>query len=1019
MSSSPASSPTRETSPPSQFQLTPRSKVKALLASLDNDSDDEIESGSARARVAADFMKLDRPSQSKEPIQDSSDHAHMEEAEEDGDDEEEIVRPRGRMASRMIADADDSDSRSGNIAGNGRDRAKQPTRKSPQPANVGGTEDSDEYDGPVVARKRKIRVSRSDTPKSTTRNISESPKLFVSPMAQRSNSVPYESSDSDGLPSDPLANDRFKALVERKRQERLAKEAETAAEKAKKMAERQQQNQALEDAEDVSDDDDVERRLTQSRPARKASKKALEEMHRETQRLSRNTQLAHNPITKKKVTKASFLARFNYKSADYTEEKTAEAPHPTSSSPASHSDTEMHETPPTSPASHSNEAQKPAIAIEPIPIVEKEGSDEEMPALEEALEKLPQRHKKLDKGKGKAAESQPEAEKPIFKRPIRVRPAKAADMKLGLNDSDSDLEIVSSKSPDAKSRKLDSIFNRIPERQAREPHSLQALRMLAHIGSPEKQNKGRNKKPSMTTSELKFSLQQRARQQATREREEKLQALREKGIIVQTAEEREKEMAEVEDLISKARREGDEIMKREKAAARKERKANGETASIGDSSDDEEWAEKEPLDLSGSDDEESAIEGSDASEDEEDQDGMELDDDESSKAMPPNPMFDDEANETDAEDGDNRSAEEGMVDREDAEAEDEEDDHQSLAKKPRRRNANVISDDEEEDEHQQVQTPSVTRVMSPTHLRTKSPAAPNSVLRSATKTFIPGLTVAGAAGLGLTQIFAGTMDESQIDASPTATNSASQNIHKENSLAFLRNITAPELPEFVPTMQDDTQDVVLDSQPHNIEESQSIETQTQGFQLQFSQSQIHGFDSLVYDEVASQYSEFPEATQDAGFQHMTPIRGRFADAPPSTVDTVVLEPDSIPEASEETPIVKKKGKLRRRAQINAFSDDDEPATRQEDEAGVNASVFDVMQKASRRQQAPVDEFDKKTSKAKEMVHEQADESEDEYAGLGGASDDESGGEEDAYVKEIIDDEGGNKVDESKLAAFFA
>ena len=90
-----------------------------------------------------------------------------------------------------------------------------------------------------------------------------------------------------------------------------------------------------------------------------------------------------------------------------------------------------------------------------------------------------------------------------------------------------------------------------------------------------------------------------------------------------------------------------------------------------------------------------------------------------------------------------------------------------------------------------------------------------------------------------------------------------------------------------------------------------------------------------------------------------------------------------------------------------------------EDLNITANVFDVMQKASKKKEIVVDEFDKKKSKAKEMVHEQADESEDEYAGLGGASDDESAGEEDEYVKEIIDDEGGKDVDESKLAAFFA
>ena len=53
-----------------------------------------------------------------------------------------------------------------------------------------------------------------------------------------------------------------------------------------------------------------------------------------------------------------------------------------------------------------------------------------------------------------------------------------------------------------------------------------------------------------------------------------------------------------------------------------------------------------------------------------------------------------------------------------------------------------------------------------------------------------------------------------------------------------------------------------------------------------------------------------------------------------------------------------------------------------------------------------------------MVEEQAQESEDEYAGLGGASDDESAGEADEDLKKMIE-EGDVEVDESKLAAFYA
>ena len=554
---------------------------------------------------------------------------------------------------------------------------------------------------------------------------------------------------------------------------------------------------------------------------------------------------------------------------------------------------------------------------------------------------------------------------------------------------------------------------------------MHVLRMLA-MTSPEKQNAGRNKKPSMTTTQLQVSLQQRARQQAAREREERLEALKAKGVIIQTAEEREREMAEVDDLLAKARREDEELMKREKAAAKKERKEKGEEDPLGDSSDDEDWAEgkedaPEELSVSGSDEEMEVPSG-----EEENSDGEDEEDDEMAvdgEDAPMNPMFDNEADESDNEESEanlsirEENAEDGDVDEED---EEREQDLPVKQKHRRSRNPKVILDDEDEGEEiSQQQTPHQPPIESPAQLHTKSPMAPTSVLRSATKTFIPGLTVAGPAGLGLTQIFAGTMDESQMD--PFENSPSNQNASERDSLAFLRQMTAPELPPFVPTLAEDTQDVHMDSpsQLSHVPESQPNNSETQGIELDFSQSQIHGFDSLVQD---TQMSPFPEPTQDVGFQHMTPIRGRFVDAPPSTVGTVVLDPRAVPETTEETPIVKKKGKLRRRAQVAAFSDDEDTADPtefnvDEDEFDITSNAFDVMRKASKKK-IVVDEFDKKKSKAKEMVNEQAEESEDEYAGLGGASDDEDG-EEDDYVKGIIDDEGGKDVDERKLAAFYA
>ncbi|KAK0108241.1 hypothetical protein ONS95_003060 [Cadophora gregata] len=1046
MSSTRESSPASESGAMSPPQLTPNSKVKAMLAAFDADSDDESVSGPARPKsVTLVANTTPSKSTSSETIDTEKSKEHRAvDSPSDDDDDEDIFRPKGRVAAMMQANEDDSEEDQSS-AETARERVKKmlmAKSKSPEPAtNTEDLDGSDENDAPVVSRKRKLRVVRQDTPNSSPPRRSASPSLFVSPA--KSSRDADAGSDSDvELPE--AGNARFMALVEKKRQERLAKEAEAAEEKAKRAEEKQRYTQALED-EDGVEDSEGERRLTQSsRPNRKASKKALEEMHRETQRLSRNQQLAHYATTKKKFTKADFFAKFIKQPK--MEETSEPARHTSSSSPAPQSDVETKDTPPTSPASPGPNTEKDSLPSNLTTLVAAMDNDaEELPSLEEALVKIQSSSPptKLGKGKGKDVEEpglETELSKSRFKqRSIRVRVPKLTDRKASpLDESDSDLEILSVK-PVSRKEKMDSIFDRVPAKLAKESHSLHALRMLAQVTSPGKQssgrNYGRNKKPSMTTIEMQMSLQQRARQQATREREERLQALREKGVIIQTAEEREREAAEVDDMVARARLEGEQIAKREKAAAKKERKANGEADPLGeDSSDDEDWQESkevpedDEVSLSGSeeevDEEEEELVGSGEEEDQMELDGEELD------TKPANAMFDNEADETDDDEAEaeaNLSIDEEMAD--DGDAEDEEEEEFALNQKTRRsRNANVISDDEDEDEEEQEkQTPVAPEIYSPLQMSTKSPMAPNSVLRSATKTFIPGLTVAGPAGLGLTQIFAGTMDDSQaFGPSPTAMDAESQQVESnQDSLAFLRRLRAPDLPPFVPTFEEDTQDADMmnQSQVSHIPESQPAEeTQSQNIQLHLSQSQVHEFDSLVHD---TQMSQMFEATQDVGFQHMTPIKGRFLEAPPSTVDTVILEPTALPETMDETPIVKKKGKLRQRAHIATFSDEEDAGEQEEaveeDDFDLTANAFDVMRKGSKKkvEKKVEEDFDKKKSKAKEMVNEQAEESEDEYAGLGGASDDESGAEDDAFVKEMINDEGGEHFDAGKLAAIHA
>jgi mediator of replication checkpoint protein 1 len=129
----------------------------------------------------------------------------------------------------------------------------------------------------------------------------------------------------------------------------------------------------------------------------------------------------------------------------------------------------------------------------------------------------------------------------------------------------------------------------------------------------------------------------------------------------------------------------------------------------------------------------------------------------------------------------------------------------------------------------------------------------------------------------------------------------------------------------------------------------------------------------------------------------------------------------------ESPIKKRTGKLQRGRRetavelsdveedlINAASDFSDVDDIQRPPK--HRDAFRAMHKGAKKQKA-VNDFNKKTSAAKDIVEEQADESEDEYAGIGGASDDDSG-EEEEDLKNMIDTTD-VKVDERQLAAFYA
>ncbi|KAI2625727.1 MRC1-like domain-containing protein [Hypoxylon sp. NC1633] len=1025
MASTRSPSPSEGVSAPTSPQLSPQSKIKALLATVNGADSDDESSSQVDPNTLLKFPEKNTTTNIVSDTQPSSE-------DNEDDEEEEIVRPRGRPAGRMRAiDTDTSN-----------DSAQSPTR-SIQPDTTAnstvdnsrsvniGDDDEDEEDITALSRRRLIRPVRSATPESTP----SSPGLFVSPTPETTAAPQQSAAESDTddeLPQNLGKNERFLALIARKRGERLAKEAEEERkqkERAKRMAQQMPADSDTED--DVFDisDDDGGRKLTQelSRPARKASKKALEEMNRETQRLSRSLQLTHEAKTKKKITKASLFERFNFRTgAASNEAKQTSSSRPTTPGSVHQTDTELADagtppsSPPLAPKSIQNQLATPAAPFTSVDALDDvfgdDDDDDELPTLEVALA----RSKREDKGKGKAiktpantAETKTAAASQL-KRRVRVK-LPPVQSNLVTIDSDDELEIIH-----PKKGRLDAIFDQLPEKNAQESNSMNVLRRLAHLSSPSKEtSRGRSAKSSMNPAELQISLQQRARAQAKLERERRLEFLRSKGIAVQTEEERQREREQVEDIVARARQEVEEIMQKEREdakKARKEKRKNGEDDPLAwDDSDDDSFEESEEdpaeIEYSGSE-----VEKGEEEDDEMD-DAQNRDDDEPAANL----LFEDEAEE------DGGSEEEHMPKAISDAVSDDEADHELPPMKSRRtkKQVRIVSDDEDEDEDEnQVQAtprPKATYPKSPRAPNSGSPKIPTSVLRSATKTFIPGLPVpaAGPAGLGLTQIFAGTMDDSQ--AGPAS----------GSPQGFMPTLDNFPDSQFSATAGQSQDDMILDSQKSQKLDTQAQETQTQGVQLHFSQTQMHGFDSLMHMD-GTQISDFIDPTQDGGFQTYSPLKQRFVEAPQSTVDTELLggEPD---ENMQDSPLVRRTKRLRRRgetslsfstlasteiprsptATVEAASKDVEVDT------NATASAFKLMEKAAKRKKRMQEKFDKKRSKATEMIEEQAEESEDEYAGLGGADGEDSSEEDEEFVKEMIDDAAGNDVDNAKLAGFFA
>ncbi|KAL9036270.1 MAG: hypothetical protein Q9214_006211, partial [Letrouitia sp. 1 TL-2023] len=557
---SPAGSSQHNCSP---LQLTPRSKVKALLAAIDDDSD--AESAPQPQSSLQNALTTETPdakeSFSIAPV--GQDNNQSQNGHSDG----VLAIPRGKIAARLqrqqskcqkqIPGGDDhAESAYERVKMKvGLDKQRRDGDGNMQPWLPFEPDDEDDVIGFPNRRLEERDTRRSgakSVPSSPFVNHQSSPSLFLSPSSPQPSRSPLSGAQDSGsdsnLPPDPKANERFLALVARKKEEREEKAA--AEEQRKQEWHKQQAKVAKRSGQrgDISSssEDDAEaegaRKLTQqARPTRKASKKALEEMSRETQRMNRNMQLAHEARTRKKITKESLFARFNFRantSTNVTSNQMNISSAAASSMPTSDSEIrDVHESPPTSPLGPDEETiEIPQISPLAAMVSSKdleaqvEPSDEDLPDI---VDHVAQCSAKLDKGKERATDNEPQTlgerkEKPGAKkeiasqRQIRLRLLEPTNKARSTHSSDSELEIVPERKK-MKASKFDA-FERFTGAKATGGRSLQTLRALANLSSPSK-NDARSK-PSMALSDMQTLLQNRARQQAAQERAEKIQELK-------------------------------------------------------------------------------------------------------------------------------------------------------------------------------------------------------------------------------------------------------------------------------------------------------------------------------------------------------------------------------------------------------------------------------------------------------------------------------------------------------------
>lgn len=898
-------------------------RVKAQLLQKQRMQGQAVDSGKTEGKNQGSATSHDELSQ----------HTDDSDEENETSDEEEI-RPHGRLARRMMAAS-----------------AKEDVQGSNMKDDQGLSNDGRDS----VANRAPV-VNLADDHNLSTLNLDQIYR------------------DSKCQPE----QDKFKLLVEKKRKERLQREEDDNL-KSMEVTEGGQ-------LDNLSMDESNSERMTStvsSRAPRGTGKSAREEISRETAKMARNMQLQHEPRVAKKFEKAILLDKFNFR-----KQVSSGAQSPAESDIPGVFDVVL-ENKMSSTTASSQEAKKfePLVHNMAPFTFERDVAEETVDNADTHAEEPPigqfksqlchefnsqgkgkQRFDIVDaeqgltysKGKGKQRIDVSDSER-MFKNnipAIRVRKIKAAKP----DDSDSDLEIAD----EISHAQQTSIYPSKQQDQSFTSFRVNASEPAYTSVRFTRQSNNKQKPPKrMTQKELDQLLKNKSRVQITTEREERRKELKAKGALLPTMEERANEIVEVENLVDKARREADEIRKKEKQAASKR---SGDV--YRESSDDESWnGSEEPENSDG--DEEASVNGdivkfnSISGESEEEDDDNSLSNQISAKEREQSVEEAETEKAADLSDDnhadDTKHSTEVPIHR-----------HQRKA-----RRVNIVYDDDEVDtEHVQGLLASGVEVQQTPNVHEKE-----------LRINIDMGTSSNGIG-GLTQMFEGNSTAKYT--SPKAQDA-------DCKLSRLRNPYSGEDFQIVspgnmnrnkvdaplrvpPSMPADTYNFVSDENPHH-EHSNSF---------------------YFANMCATQQSDSAEPIFDFSV-HPSP------ELTPETpnIQSSAINPsgNTIDKDFNDSEMQVKRSRLYRKHVHNHHGKEHVP------------NAFDRMKIKPRNRQESSLEYAENQRKAQALVEEQAEESDDEYAGLGGRSDDEND-ENYSDVEDMID-HSNIKVSEPELAAFHA